>query len=44
MARPRRIDPRVIEEAQKMASSATTLESLRMAQAVLLPVLLNATL
>lgn len=44
MARPRRIDPRVIEEAQKMASSATTLESLRTALAVLLPVLLNATL
>jgi len=44
MARPRRIDPRVIEEAQKMASSATTLESLRMAQAVLLPAILNATL
>lgn len=44
MARPRRIDPRVIEEAQKIASSATTLESLRMAQAVLLPAILNATL
>ena len=44
MARPRRIDPKVIEEAQKMASSATTLESLRMAQAVLLPAILNATL
>jgi len=44
MGSPRRIDSKVIEEAQKMGSSATTLESLRMAQAVLLPAFLNATL
>ena len=44
MARPRRIDPLVIKRAQLIASSSTSVESLRECQAILLPALLGATL
>ena len=44
MARPRVVDPMVVEHAKGLASRAQTLEDLRCAQAVLLPALLNATL
>ena len=44
MARPRRIDPLVVQRAQEAASTATSLEALRQCQAVLLPALCGATL
>lgn len=44
MARPRCIDPSLVEHAKSMAARAETVEQLRAAQAVLLPALLGATL
>lgn len=44
MARPRRIDPLLVERAHKTAASTTSVETLRQCQAVLLPALLGATL
>ena len=44
MARPRRIDPLLVQRAQAAASTATSLEALRQCQAVLLPALCGATL
>ena len=44
MARPRRIDPLVVQRAQLTAATATSVESLRQCQAVLLPALFGATL
>ncbi len=44
MARPRRIDPLLIEQAQLTAATSTSIESLRQCQAVLLPGLFGATL
>ena len=44
MARPRSQDMNLVEHAKMRASQATTAEELRIAQAVLLPVLLGATL
>ena len=44
MARPRRIDPQLVQRAQLTAANTTTVESLRQCQAVLLPALLGATL
>ena len=44
MARPRRIDSDLIGKAQEIASVAKDLHTLRGAQAVLLPAMLNATL
>ena len=44
MARPRRIDPLLVKRAQTTAATATSVESLRQCQAVLLPALLGATL
>ncbi len=44
MARPRRIDELVAKQAQMNAATATSVESLRQCQAVLLPALLGATL
>jgi transposase len=44
MARPRRIDPLVVKRAQLTAATATSIESLRQCQAVLLPALLGASL
>lgn len=44
MSRPRRIEPHVVQQAQVTAGDATTLESLRQCQAVLLPALFGATL
>ena len=44
MARPRRIDPLVVERAQLTATTSTSVESLRQCQAVLLPALFGATL
>ena len=44
MARPRRIDSDLIGKAQEIAAVAKDLHTLRGAQAVLLPALLNATL
>ena len=44
MARPRRIDPLVVQRAQEAASTATSLEALRQCQAVLRPALCGATL
>ena len=44
MARPRRIEPELVGKAQELLATATDLNTLRSAQAVLLPALLNATL
>lgn len=44
MARPRRIDSDLVGKAQEIAAVAKDLHTLRGAQAVLLPALLNATL
>jgi len=44
MARPRRIDPLIVERAQKTAAVTTSAETLRQCQAVLLPALLGASL
>ena len=44
MARPRRIDPPLVKRAQLTAATATSVESLRQCQAVLLPALFGATL
>ena len=44
MARPRRIDPRVVQRAQLTAPTSTSVESLRPCQAVLLAALFGATL
>jgi transposase len=43
MARPRHIDPLVVERAQQTAAASTSVESLRQCQAVLLPALFGAT-
>jgi len=44
MSRPRRIDAHVVKQAEIAVETATTLESLRPCQAVLLPALFGATL
>ena len=44
MARPRRIDPLIVKRAHMTAATATSVESLRQCQAVLLPALFGATL
>lgn len=44
MARPRRIDPKLVKRAQMTAATATSVEFLRRCQAVLLPALFGATL
>lgn len=44
MARPRRVDLELVSQAQVVAVEANDVESLRCAQAVLLPALLGATL
>ena len=44
MARPRRIDPLLVKQAQSTAATSTSVESLRQCQAVLLPALFGATL
>jgi transposase len=44
MARPRRIDPLLVERAQMTAAGSTSMETLRQCQAVLLPALFGATL
>jgi len=44
MARPRRIDPLIVQRAQMTAATSTSVESLRQCQAVLLPALFGATL
>ena len=44
MARPRRMDPLIVKRAQITAATATSVESLRQCQAVLLPALFGATL
>lgn len=44
MARPRRIDPLIVQRAQLTAATSTSVESLRQCQAVLLPALFGATL
>jgi len=44
MARPRRIDPLLVKRAQMTAAVATSVDSLRRCQAVLLPALFGATL
>ena len=44
MARPRELDPLLIERAQATAASATSVAVLRRCQAILLPGLLGATL
>ena len=44
MARPRLLDPRVVEHAKRLAAKAKSVEDLRCAQAVLLPAVLGATL
>jgi transposase len=44
MARPRLVDVKVVEHAKGLVERATTADELRMAQAVLLPALLGATL
>ena len=44
MARPRRVDPKVVARAQAAVTEATSVDELRCAQAVLLPALLGATL
>jgi transposase len=44
MARPRKIDIKLVKRAENAAAAATSLEELRAAQAVLLPARMNATL
>ena len=44
MPRPRRIDPLIVKRAHMTAATATSVESLRQCQAVLLPALFGATL
>lgn len=44
MARPRRIDPKAVKRAQKIAATSTSVASLRQCQAILLPALFGATL
>jgi len=44
MARPRRIDPILIMQAQATAGTATSADTLRQCQAILLPALFGATL
>jgi transposase len=44
MARPRRIDPELVEHAQDLVATATDPHVLRAAQAILLPAVLGATL
>jgi len=44
MARPRQIDPLIVERAQTLVSGATSVETLRQCQAVLLPALAGTTL
>lgn len=44
MPRPRRIDPTLVAQAQKLVASATDLHQLRAAQAVLLPALCGTSL
>jgi len=44
MARPRRIDKKLVAKARRVAAQATDVEQLRAAQAVLLPALASATL
>lgn len=44
MARPRRVDMKLVTQAQGVVAKASSLEDLRCAQAVLLPALLGATL
>ncbi len=44
MARPRRIDPLVVERAQQTAATSASVEVLRQCQAILMPALLGATL
>lgn len=44
MSRPRRIDPLLVQQAQAVAATATSVVALRQCQAVLLPGLLGATL
>lgn len=44
MARPRHIDPVIVQQAQMTAASATSAEVLRQCQAIILPALFNATL
>jgi transposase len=44
MARPRRIDPDIVKRAQLTAAAATSVQSLRQCQAVLLPAVFGATL
>ena len=44
MARPRRVDPELVTQAQAAVRDADNVEALRCAQAVLLPALLGATL
>jgi transposase len=44
MARPKRIDPELVQKAQTVVAQATDLQELRSAQAVLFPALLGTTL
>lgn len=44
MARPRHIDPTIVRRAMKIAATATSLETLRECQSILLPAQHNATL
>jgi transposase len=44
MARPRQIDPELVQKAQTVVAQATDLQELRAAQAVLFPALLGTTL
>ena len=44
MSRPRRIEPRIVKQAEMSVGSATSIETLRQCQAVLLPALFGATL
>lgn len=44
MARPRLLDMKVVEHAKALAAQASSVDELRIAQAVLLPALLDATL
>lgn len=44
MARPRRVDPDLVQRAQAIAATARSMDTLRQCQAVLLPALLGATL
>ena len=44
MSRPRRIEPHLVKQAEATVENATSLETLRQCQAVLLPALFGATL